>query len=603
MNKTMVALMAVLTLVACSKKKEGGNATGSGSGGSAAAGAGSGGAGGGGTAGAGGAANAAGEEPAASETVTTCPKSLSGTDKVNRVITKECGPVPVTDDYAVDGATLTLEAGATLVFAPDARSLGIGYYATAKLIVKGTKDAPVTMTTSGDKAAGAWSGLAIYAKGSRSSIEGLVIEYAGADDAKGAVWIDAQDVVFKNSTVKNSKDSALKTSNDATFTEFSGNTFVDIGVPAAIVVNPTAAGMLAPGNTFPANAFIHVMAGTIKKSSKWNNAGAPYAVLERVAIDGAAGARATLELAPGIEIRMDADSGFTVGYYAEAAIKAVGTKDAPIKLTAFETKEPGGWESVEIYGNGEGTFEYVTFEYGGANEDKGALHISGNVKVLSVKNCTFKANKRGVDVASDKVQVRAFDGNVFDATPNAIRAPAEVVGAIGGGNTYGEGSKIEILGGTVDKDTTWKAQTAELEVLELVAVNKARLTVEAGTRIAFKDTTGFDIGYYDSAGLQLRGTADKPIKLRGLRDEPEGWRGIHLYGNARGNVVEHVVIHNAGDKAAVIADAKVDLKVDDLTCVKCKEAALTYACEAQVTASGIKNEGGTPKGEIKPSCK
>ncbi|HEY8375152.1 MAG TPA: hypothetical protein VIK91_01630, partial [Nannocystis sp.] len=52
-----------------------------------------------------------------SRQVTACPRSLGGTETgVDRVISRDCGPVEVVEDYRFDGGTLTLEAGAILQF-------------------------------------------------------------------------------------------------------------------------------------------------------------------------------------------------------------------------------------------------------------------------------------------------------------------------------------------------------------------------------------------------------------------------------------------------------------------------------------------------------
>ena len=69
--------------------------------------------------------------------------------KVKRIIRKECGAVPVTGTYRVDGGSLTLEAGASLAFA-DGAEISVGYYEPAKLIVQGTKEEPVVFTSSGE---------------------------------------------------------------------------------------------------------------------------------------------------------------------------------------------------------------------------------------------------------------------------------------------------------------------------------------------------------------------------------------------------------------------------------------------------------------------
>src|SRR5262244_2441760 len=84
-----------------------------------------------------------GGEESSAATLTECPKLLAGAESVNRVITRECGVVAVNGEYHLNNGSLTLEAGATLAFREGA-SMNIGYNDSAKLIVHGTDENPVT---------------------------------------------------------------------------------------------------------------------------------------------------------------------------------------------------------------------------------------------------------------------------------------------------------------------------------------------------------------------------------------------------------------------------------------------------------------------------
>ena len=151
-------------------------------------------------------ASAAGAGVAGTGRVTECPKSLGGTDKLHRVISRDCGAVPVTEDYYVDAGSLTLEAGASLSF-KDGAGLYIGYYEPAQLIVQGTAEAPVVLTAAGDKAPGSWRGVSLNGHADRSAIEHLVIEYAGNDES--ALFVDAEEVSLKGLKLRESKGTGL----------------------------------------------------------------------------------------------------------------------------------------------------------------------------------------------------------------------------------------------------------------------------------------------------------------------------------------------------------------------------------------------------------
>src|SRR5262249_30035531 len=150
-----------------------------------------------------------------------CPKSLAGHEEVARTIAKECGPVAITGDYSNEGG-LTLEAGAVLKVA-DSAEIDIGYNKPAKLIVKGTDKEPALITSAGDAVPGSWKGLFLYRNAARSRIEGLVVENAGTTtDSGGALYIDAQDVTLKGSTIRNAKAIGLYVDGDGRFAEMSG---------------------------------------------------------------------------------------------------------------------------------------------------------------------------------------------------------------------------------------------------------------------------------------------------------------------------------------------------------------------------------------------
>src|SRR5262249_35031102 len=145
----------------------------------------------------------------------------------------------------------------------------------------------------------------------RSAIEHLIIEFAGPEDGD-AVHVTAQDVSFTSSTIKGSKGRGVVLGAQGSFAKFEGNTFEDI-VKEPLSLGPLAAGRLGPGNKFPKDAVIHVYAGTITKDVKWQNAGAPLWIAEQVQVDGQ-GTRATLEVAPGTELRFGPEASIHIGY-------------------------------------------------------------------------------------------------------------------------------------------------------------------------------------------------------------------------------------------------------------------------------------------------
>src|SRR5262249_16346550 len=126
------------------------------------------------------AANAPGGEESSLSTVIECPtRPLGGEEKRQRFIGKACGTVVVAAPYHLNHGALTLEAGAVLAFKEGA-SLNVGYYDSAKLLVRGTDAAPVVFKAA--DGGGRWQGLRLFEHADRSSIDHLVLEDAGEED-------------------------------------------------------------------------------------------------------------------------------------------------------------------------------------------------------------------------------------------------------------------------------------------------------------------------------------------------------------------------------------------------------------------------------------
>lgn len=532
------------------------------------------------------------------DAVTECPESLKGKDTVDRVIKKECGVVPVTGNYSVEGATLVLEAGATLAFAEGSK-MTVGYYEPAKLMVAGTSTDPVTFTTSGDKAPGVWEGVFLHEKAARSSIEGLVIEYAGKK--KAALHIEAEDVTLAGSTVRNAKEHAIEIAREGSVTMV-GSTVQDVG-PVAMRVTPEGAGGVAAGNTFPADSRVQVMAGRIDEDTTWNAIGTAWLLTGRVQVHGEAGQRAVLTLQPGAELRLDGDGTIDVGYYEQGGLTAEGSADAPIVFAAHERQEPGGWGGLRIYGKGEARIAHARFVNGGRKDNEGTLLIDDAARV-SLADSTFEANAVGVVVRGKKAELEAFDRVTFKATPIALRGAARVLGALGGANVYEGEPAIVAESDKLEADATWKHQVgAKVQLDGRLQVSGGRLTLEPGITVHVKDGGEVQVGYYDIGGIEMKGTEDAPVSFVGQRDEPGAWNGVILYGKAKGNVLDNVVLRNVGGQAGVRLDGEADAKITNLRCDACSTPTLKWTCKGTVEHTGVEAGEGTPSALEAPSCK
>ncbi len=493
-----------------------------------------------------------------------CPKELKGKQEGDLVISKACGTVPVSGTYRVDGGTLTLEAGATLAFA-DGGELAVGYYDSAKLIVNGTPDEPVKLTSAGDKAPGVWKGLRLHGKAARSSIAGLVVEYAG--DNRGGVLVEAADVSIERSTIQHMKEAGLTAGRDASFAAFADNTFTDVGkvamrLPAEVV------GGLGVGNTFGESQRIVVPSGSIEAEAHWLAQGVPFSIGGDIKVNGKDGTRAKLQIDPGVQMEFNGNGRIITGYYAEAMIEARGTKDKPIVFTASDRKEAGGWRGLSVASKGEGIFEYARFEFGGKRDNEGVLGVSGPAHV-TLENCTFADNSHGIVFQGKDAFVDAFSSNAFTKTPRALVLDASLMGGIGAGNSYTDDAAIEITGGTVGKDAAWSLQPgAVITAKRDIKVNGAKLELPAGFAMRFEDGASLAVGYYENATLVVLGTEAEPVTFSGVREEAGSWKGLSLFDKAKGNAIENLVLKNAGEPAVSVRQGAGG-SIDGLTCEAC----------------------------------
>jgi hypothetical protein len=538
---------------------------------------------------------AEGEAPTATAAVGDCPKSLSGHEDVARTIKKACGPIPITGDYSNDGG-LTLEAGVVLRVADNA-AIEIGYNKAAKLIVQGTDQEPVLLTSAGDAVPGAWKGLTLYRNATRSRIEGLVVENAGTGgDATGAIHIEAADVTLKGSTVRNVNGIGLWVDGAGRFAEMSGNRFEKTSAVAASVTAPVLGGLGA--NRFDAGATVLVRGGHVEEDAKWQSAGAPYVVVDDINVDGRNG-RATLEILAGTELRFK-NTGIDVGYNSDAVLAISGSSDKPVVLTGADGQEPGAWKGIATYAHGELRVTGATFQYAGAKEDTGAIDV--DAAPVAIAGSIFKDDARSV-VLHPGAKLKKLENNSFGASKGpALSLSPDQVGGIGAGNRFDKDARIEVGGGPVKESATWAPQTVPYDVTGEISVGgKATLTLEPGVELVFGENQQLSVGYDDDGTLKAVGAADRPVTLRGLRaDGP--WKGVTLYGHARGCELQNVALSGVTGDAGIIVERDAEAKVADVSCARCMAATLTSQCGAKLAASGVKAGDGTPKDEIKPTC-
>ncbi|MDC0719480.1 hypothetical protein [Nannocystis bainbridge] len=536
--------------------------------------------------------SAAGSITPGATRVTECPRSLGGAEaQIDRVISKDCGPVTVVEDYRVDNGSLTLEAGATLQF-KDGAALIVGASEPAKLLVAGTPTEPVTLTSASDKAAGAWRGVELGDKAARSQIQGAVIEFAGTEER--ALWIAAAEVTLEGTTIREARGPAIRLEGAGSLASFTGNTLRKLGSKAAIVAPATAVIGIAGGNRFDGEAVVQVLGGDIGAPTTWPNPGVPLRLNEEVRVGGAGPERAVLNLSPGTELRFGPEGRLSIGSSADGGLVARGTSEAPITFTAGDRRQAGGWGGLQIWARGEADLEHAAFEFGGGG-DEGTAALMVEDGALSLRETTFRSNRAGVAIRG-KATLRALADNRFAATKRALELPADLVGALGEGNAFDSDGRIVVVPGAVTSKATWAAHGAPLELSGEVLVG-AELTLEAGLRVLAGPEAALIVGSDAPAALLAHGTAEAPIQLAASAGV---WRGIKLHGKTLASTLQHVELSQTGAEPAVWVEAPTEVRLDNVTCAKCKAAVVGWQCGASVSQSAVLATDGTPAIDAPP---
>jgi hypothetical protein len=250
--------------------------------------------------------------------------------------------------------------------------------------------------------------------------------------------------------------------------------------------------------------------------------------------------------------------------------------------------------SVTVWGQGEADIQHAVFEFGGKEDERGALVVEDGQ--LTLKDVTFRSNRAGVTVRGAASKLRGFADNKFAATPVAVNLPAELVGSLGEGNAFDADAKIEVEGGPVTGKQEWLAQGAPLVLGGEVAV-AGELTLDAGLKVLVRPDGHLSVGYSERSKLTAKGTAASPITFAPVEGT---WNGIKLHANTAAATLEHVVLREVGDEAGVWVEGPVEVKLDNVSCAKCKAAVVGWNCGAKVSSSSVLATEGTPAIEKKP---
>jgi hypothetical protein len=111
------------------------------------------------------------------------------------------------------------------------------------------------------------------------------------------------------------------------------------------------------------------------------------------------------------------------------------------------------------------------------------------------------------------------------------------------------------LGGELDENTLFRADTKYLIQNTLVVPQNRRLLIEPGAVLEFEEGSGIEV----RGSFYACGSSRDPITFTSDRGTPGSWQGIQFINADESSTLSHVLIQFAGDRAIYIEDSKPDL--------------------------------------------
>lgn len=473
----------------------------------------------------------------------------------------------ITSDVNVNGATLTIEAGANVMFA-SGTALNIGYQggtSGATLLANGTAEKPITFTSAAaTKSAGDWEYI-WFGEGAStiSSLAYCHIEYGGGySEHYGAVHVDGSSLAINHSSVKYSQSHGVSMAEDGFFQSFTNNVLSDIGLHV-ISIYGNYAHTIGGGNEYASSKGILVRSDDIEVSEAiWTKQGCGYYIEGTMNVGSATGA--TLSLEPGVKIYMGGGAIIYVGRHSNTfgTLIAEGTSSERILISsaaADGAKSPGDWDFIyfDAGASSASSFAYCDIEYGGGYSDNyGMIHVTGSG--ISLTNSTLSFSKStGISLETEAMFTECSNNVFEDNVSYPLEIHANYAHTIGKENVFSEVTGILVNGGKIiQSEATWLKHQVPYVVegnMDLGSSTGAKLIIEPGATVSFSSGSWLRVGYIGgSYGIlvaegdpesPITFTSSAPADFRSAGD----WDGIWFYnGTASGNVLEYCVISYGG---------------------------------------------------------
>ncbi|MBL9129127.1 MAG: right-handed parallel beta-helix repeat-containing protein, partial [Verrucomicrobiales bacterium] len=500
-------------------------------------------------------------------------------------------PYFLTTNLVVDTAgTLTLGPGTIVRMAP-----GAYLSVTGKLLVNGTAEAPVILTSAKDDSAGGdahhdgtqdnqapqagdWQSLQFNTGSDASVVQHLEVRYAGMtaprnNDLRNTIQIgNSASPTLRNVRIRFAASHGVRVETARPILENIDVRFGQ-GVPFyfALAADPIVSGLTASDNKTEG---LWIDGGQLVTPRRWAVTSMPYLVTTNLRI----GADATLTLGPGVVVKMAPGAWLA----ANGKLVTEGTLEAPVILTAQKddsaggdtfhdgntgtaAPRPGDWQAIYFEtGSTDSVLNYTDIRYAGQtapnnNDSRPSIDIAAglsptlrNVRIRDGFSHAIYAKAGSSPVLR---QVHAENSRGFALVLDMGTTPV-IEGVTGSGNAN---NAIYIGSGQIQGDRTWDYGPLPLWIGgNLRLATDAKLTVAPGTVVKMSDGAWVAL----NGNLQALGTAERPIVWTSIHDDAAGgdsngngsastpirgsWQAFYFENGSSPSVLDHVVIRYPG---------------------------------------------------------
>jgi len=161
---------------------------------------------------------------------------------------------------------------------------------------------------------------------------------------------------------------------------------------------------------------------------------------------------------------------------------------------------------------------------------------------------------------------------------------AQSFAGIDANNTFNGQAMVELMGGTISTDTSWKSIGTVVAVtsdLDIEGTATPTLTIAAGSTFKFATDIGISIGYNNPGKLVLAGTATATGKITltslAVTPGPGDWNGILLWYSSSAKIA-YSTISYAGSTSASSSNGAVSV-VSNNNSLDIQNSTLSYSGE------------------------